>query len=98
MIDVLLPFDAPEEPYTAPVAAKANPVAIERARLNATALRLLAHLQTHGSAVNWQLATPEIGGLRYGGRMKELRDDGWDIRKEQVAAGTWRYTLIGRKG
>jgi hypothetical protein len=76
---------------------KANPVKVEKDRLNAAALRVLEHLKAHGSAVNWQLAAPEIGGLRFGARLKEIRDDGWEIRKETVSGGTVRYTLIGRK-
>jgi hypothetical protein len=81
----------------APRRQKANPVKAEKDRLNAAALRVLEYLRAHGSAVNWQLATPEIGGLRFGARLKEIRDDGWDITKETVSGGTVRYTLIGRK-
>jgi hypothetical protein len=81
----------------APRQEKANPVRDERKRLGAAALRVLAHLQAHGSALNWQLAKPEIGGLRAPARCHELQHDGWDIRVERVAKGTFRYTLIGRK-
>jgi hypothetical protein len=81
----------------APRRQKANPVKAEKDRLGAAALRVLAYLQAHGSALNWQLATPDLGGMRAPARCHELQKDGWDIRVERVDKGTFRYTLIGRK-
>ena len=66
-------------------------------RLNAAALRVLEHLKAHGSALNWELAAPELGGLRAAGRVWELVQDGHDIRKEHVERGTWRYRYYGVK-
>jgi hypothetical protein len=82
----------------APRRQKANPVKAEKDRLNAAALRVLDHLKAHGSAVNWTLSTPEIGGSRAVGRIWELQQAGHDIRKEHVSGGTWRYRYFGVKG
>lgn len=95
-----LPFDAVSEeprPLEVPTRKPANPVAEEKARLNAAALRVLAYLQERGSALNWEMSTPEIGGSRAPARCHELKQDGWDIRVERVSKGTFRYTLVGRK-
>jgi hypothetical protein len=82
----------------APRRQKANPVKVEKDRLNAAALRVLDHLKAHGSAVNWELAKPELGGMRAVGRIHELIHAGYDIRKEHVSGGTWRYRYFGVKG
>lgn len=74
-----------------------NPVAAEKARLNAAARRVLAWLQTHGVATNVTLSSPAIGGLRFGGRLKELRDDGWIIETAYIKGGRFAYRLKGRK-
>lgn len=68
-----------------------NPVAIERIRLNAAAERVLAYLQRHGEASNVELCDPGIGGMRFGGRIFELRKRGHDIRRKHVGGGLWRY-------
>ena len=81
----------------APRRQKANPVKAEKGRLNAAALRVLEYLRAHGSAVNWTLSTPEIGGSRAVGRIWELQQAGYDIRKEHVSGGTWRYRFYGVK-
>lgn len=74
----------------------ANPVKVERARLNAAALRVLEYLKAHGSATNWQLCTPEVGGLRAcGARIPELRAEGWLIEAKRESGGTWRYVFKG---
>ena len=85
-------------PPVEPPAPTPNPVADEVRRLNAAALRVLAHLKLHGSALNWQLTTPELGGIRAAGRIWELTEAGYDIRKEHVERGTWRWTFYGFKG
>lgn len=84
----MLPFDEPAQATP----AKPNPVKRERQRLNAAARRVLARLR-EGPALNFELCTPAIGGLRAIGRVDELRREGWDVRKEHVSGGTWRYTL-----
>ena len=76
---------------------KPNPVARERARLNAAALRVLARLK-EGPATNVELCHPSIGGMRAVGRIHELRCDGWGIDKSHLSGGTWLYTLLGLKG
>jgi hypothetical protein len=85
-------FDGPIDPQFAP----ASPVGQEIRRLNAAAVRVLERLQ-RGPAMNWELATPDLGGLRAVGRIWELQQDGWDITKEHVERGCWRYRLVGRK-
>lgn len=66
----------------------------ERRRLNAAAKRVLERLQ-RGAATNVELSRI---CLRFGGRIYELRQDGWvieDVRPKR--GGTWIYKLIGRK-
>lgn len=83
--------------FDVPVAAPTpNPVKAEKDRLNAAARRVLARLR-QGPALNWELAKPAIGGLRFGGRLKELRDAGWIIQTAQVGGGVYRYTLVGHR-
>ena len=84
-------WDAPR------IAPPVSPIVAEKARLNAAALRVLAYLEQHGSALNWKLAEPDLGGLRAGARIWELQQGGYDIRKEHVERGTWRWRLVGRK-
>lgn len=75
----------------------AHPVAVEKARLKASARRVLAYLELHGSATNVELSVPEIGGLAAVRRVWDLTEDGWRIEKSHVAGGIWRYTLHGLK-
>lgn len=86
-------YDVTETVEIQPV--KANPVRDEIVRLNAAAERVLERLQ-QGPATNVELSSPEIGGLRFGGRIFELSTS-WQIEKEHVKGGVWRYRLIGRK-
>lgn len=74
-----------------------NPVKAERQRLIASARRVLTYLQRHGSALNWELTTPELGGIGASRRVWECVQEGWDIRKEHVSGGTWRWTFHGLK-
>jgi hypothetical protein len=93
MTEVPLPFDVEvETPLPKP-----NPVKAEKDRLGEKARRVLAYLQEHGSAVNWRLSIPELGGSRAVGRIWELQQAGYDIRKEHVAGGTWPYRYYGLK-
>ncbi len=71
----------------------ANPVKVERDRLNAAAARVLAYLQRHGDATNVELCCPDVGGMRAVGRIHELRRDGHVISKEHLHGGVWRYRL-----
>lgn len=77
-----------------PPAPKPNPVKVERDRLNAAAVRVLAYLQTHQWATNIELSRPEVGGLRAVGRIHELRQHGHVIEKKHVDGGVWRYRLL----
>jgi hypothetical protein len=66
----------------------------ERARREANKAKVLAALQVR-SRTNVELA--EIGGMRFGGRIYELRhQDGWDIHTSQRKGGLVVYTLLGR--
>ena len=82
-------FDLPPQPAREP-----SPVAVERKRLNAAALRVLARLK-QGPATNAELVA--VGGIRAVGRVWDCQRDGWLIEKAHVSGGTWRYTLIGMK-
>lgn len=55
--------------------------------------RILAALES-GPKTNVQLAL--IGGLRFGGRLHELRE-AYDIRTEPLDGGLVRYVLIGKR-
>ena len=81
--------------FSPPGRPVAQPVKQEIDRLNAAARRVLARLQT-GPATNVELSTPECGGLRAVGRIDELREF-YDIRKEHVSGGLWRYSYHGRR-
>lgn len=84
--------------WDAPVTPKPeNPVATEKTRLRAAARRILAYLEKHGFATNVTLSHPTIGGLRFGGRLKELRDDGWLIETSHLKGGRFGYRFKGRK-
>ena len=80
--------------WDAPAPPPVSPVATERQRLNAAALRVIQRLK-EGPATNVQLSQPEIGGLRFGGRLFECKQDGWIIEKQQISGGLWLYRLAG---
>lgn len=65
----------------------------ETTRRQNNAARVLVYLQAHGAATNAELI--EIGGIRYGGRLFELRRQGHDIRTEPLHGGLVRYTYHG---
>ena len=69
-------------------------VATEARRLKRSALRLLTALQDAGARglTNGEMSV--IAGLRYGGRLFELREAGHDVRTEHVSRGTWRSWLV----
>lgn len=39
----------------------------------------------------------EAGGSQYNARIKELRNEGWDIDSEKLANGEWGFRLIKRE-
>lgn len=65
----------------------------ELARRANNKTRILAALQS-GPKTNVQLAA--IGGLRFGGRLHELREE-YEIRTEPLDGGLVRYVLVGAK-
>jgi hypothetical protein len=58
-------------------------------------LNLLKARGKHG-VYNWELPN-ELHILKYTNRLSELYKDGWDIRKEFVGNGTFRYILMEEK-
>ena len=81
------------DPLYAPT-PKPNPVKVERERLNAAALRVLAYLEQHGEATNVELCRPEVGGMRAVGRIHELRRAGHAIEKKHLHGGIWAYRIV----
>ena len=61
--------------------------------------RVLAALLAAGSrgCTNVELCQPSVGGMRFGGRVFELGEAGWDIAATRERGGIWRYVLKGRK-
>ena len=85
-VALVLHAPAPVTPY----AVHQAEVAQEQARLAGSKARILARLR-EGPATNVELAGI---CLRYTGRMSELRSiDKYDIGKEDLGRGVWRYTL-----
>jgi hypothetical protein len=63
--------------------------------LTPTAQRVLAALQEagkYGRATN-QLCQPDVGGVRFGARILDLRRAGYLIREERIRTGQSRYVL-----
>ena len=66
----------------------------ERQRRENNKDRILAALKD-GAKTNMELLA--IGGLRYGGRVHELRAEGWDVRTERPeVGGLCVYRLVGK--
>lgn len=55
--------------------------------------RVLSFLQSHREATNVELL--EIGGIRYGGRIFELRQQGHRIETAEHRGGVVRYLYLG---
>lgn len=57
--------------------------------------RVLAALKNAGriGCTTAQLCDPSVGGVRFGGRVKELRDEGHEIERFYVRSGSHRYVL-----
>jgi hypothetical protein len=87
MTQPALDFAAPVSVYTTHRAE----VQAEQQRTDSAMWRILARLQ-------WGPATgPELNSIcyRYTGRMSDLRlKHGYQIAKEHVTGGVWRYTLV----
>ena len=65
----------------------------EHVRRQSSKDRVLARLQD-GPATGDELDA--IGGRRFGARILELRQAGWDIVREPITLKLHRYTLLGR--
>jgi hypothetical protein len=75
-----------------------TPVEKEIKRLNAAAVRVLCYLQDRQGLWVSNGTLAQVGGLRFGGRIFELRKHGWVIEDQAPKeGGTWRYRLVGRK-
>ncbi len=74
-----------------------TPAQRERKRLTAGAFRVLAFLQSHEFATSGDLVPPDVGGLGYSGRIHELKKDGWNIERQNIGGGIWKYTLKGHR-
>lgn len=81
-----LDFDKPF-----PVPADPNVVADDRERLTGNSLAILERLK-RGPASNRELS--EVGGLRFGGRIFDLRAAGWRIETEKRGGGLVVYSLL----
>lgn len=64
----------------------------ETKRRESNALRILAFLQSHGSATNLEL---NAICFRYGARLFELRQAGWRIETVKLEGGLFRFILKG---
>lgn len=64
-------------------------------RLSSARDRILAALEAAGPAgmTNVDICHPDIGGLRGGARLGELKRSGLPIQKERLGGGVWRYWL-----
>lgn len=58
--------------------------------------RILKALRVAGGrgATTSELCQPDVGGVRFGARIKELRDDGYAITAVLERPGSHRYTLV----
>lgn len=60
------------------------------------ARRVLDALRAAGSrgATTHELCQPDVGGIRFGSRIGELRDAGYRIAKSYERKGSYRYVLV----
>lgn len=63
--------------------------------LKPSARAVYALLKQRGDegAITGELCQPAVGGIRFGGRILELREAGCGIRGVQLRPGRWRYWL-----
>jgi hypothetical protein len=61
-----------------------------------SALRVLDCLRAKGTqgATTHDLCQPEVGGIRFGARLMELRKAGYEITSQRESKGSHRYTLV----
>jgi hypothetical protein len=56
--------------------------------------RVLEYLRTHGGrATTRELCQPEVGGVRFGARLAEIRAEGAVIDGKRLRPGSYLYTL-----
>lgn len=55
-------------------------------------LRVLQNVGEQGATTHY-LCQPYVGGLRFGARIAELRQEGYRITSTPVRAGSYRYRL-----
>lgn len=55
--------------------------------------RVLARLLI-GPANTAELCQPDVGGIRFGARLLELRREGYEITERRLRAGSSLYTLV----
>lgn len=69
----------------------------EPSKLKPSALRTLRVLNAAGTrgATTAQLCQSEIGGARFGARIRELRLLGYEIHNHRERPGSERYVLVG---
>lgn len=77
----------PFVPEALPLPQIATPSPEERPRLQRACWRILRRLE-QGRATNMDLL--QVGGLRFGARLKELRDADYDVRTVEVDKATGR--------
>lgn len=85
LFDRINPEPVREDRY----AAHQRDLDAEARRLDTSKARILARLR-EGPALNTELNTI---AFRFGGRIHELRREGYDIRTETLHGGLVRYTL-----
>ncbi|MEM1271793.1 MAG: helix-turn-helix domain-containing protein, partial [Bacteroidota bacterium] len=68
--------------------------AAEQNRRDCNKTRVLDRLRK-GPATNVELA--EAGGYRFGGRIHELRQEGFVIQKRRIDGGLFMYELVGER-
>ena len=71
-----------------------SPLVPELKRRENNETRVLRRLQ-HGPATNMELM--DIGGLRFSGRVSDLRAKGYIVTQEHIHGGLHVYTLKGRR-
>lgn len=88
-------FITPEE-YLMEFTVKSDPKKVyhsEKRRLNTVKAKILQLLKDGQWHTNRELK--QISH-RFSARIKELRDEGWQIEREYWGEGVWAYRLVGR--
>ena len=66
---------------------------LEKQRRSRNKDRVLAALSSGRWLTNVELT--EVGGMRFGGRIWELQQEGYRIAKEHRGGGVWAYRMEG---